>query len=227
MSAPGKSSRMLIDGPEGPLEAIVDTGAAEAGAAAVICHPHPQHGGTMHNKVVHTLARTLVRGGLTAVRFNFRGVGASAGAYDEGRGERDDALAAVRWATSRGYERVCLAGFSFGAWIAATIAADARPLALVTVAPPVARMPETFTAPACPWLIVQGGHDELVPATDVRAWRDANAPDAELVLIDDASHFFHGRLGELADAVQRFVEACGAGQRGQGRHGDKTRGEPA
>jgi alpha/beta superfamily hydrolase len=201
-----------IPGPAGPLEAILEdpgAGAGEPPALAVVCHPHPLHEGTMRNKVVHTVARAANRLGAPALRFNFRGVGMSAGAWDEGRGETDDALAAIAWARARWPGApLWLAGFSFGAFVALHAAAVARPAALVTVAPPVGRFPVGETPePACPWLVVQGEADELVDYRAVVEWAGARPAPPGLALLPATSHFFHGRLAELQQAVQDFLAA--------------------
>jgi alpha/beta superfamily hydrolase len=137
---------VLIDGPAGRLEARVEDPAPGSGprVVGVVCHPHPLFGGTLQNKVVHTLARTLQELAAPTVRFNFRGVGASEGVHDDGRGEVDDALAVIAWARARWEcEPLWLAGFSFGAAVALHACATARPAALVTVAPPVKRPDRT------------------------------------------------------------------------------------
>lgn len=191
-----------ILGPAGVLEAAIDLSAAPAVATAVVCHPHPLERGTMSNKVVTTLARAFTRLGADAVRFNFRGVGSSAGSYADGSGERDDALAVVAWCRARWpSRRVYLAGFSFGAAVAAAIAARAAPAGLVTVAPPIERLPADFVAPVCPWLLVHGDADDVVPAGPVLAWCAKLAAPPRVALLPGVGHFFHGRLAELADAV--------------------------
>jgi hypothetical protein len=200
---------MEIPGPAGPLEAIVEDPGGEPPALAVVCHPHPLYQGTMRNKVVHSVARAANRLGAPAVRFNFRGVGASGGAWDEGRGETGDALAVVEWARRRWPERrLWLAGFSFGAFVALKAALEARPAALVTVAPPVQRFPPGETPePDCPWLVVQGEADELVDYREVVAWAEARPILPRIALLPETSHFFHGRLGELQCVVQDFLGA--------------------
>lgn len=196
-----------IPGPVGPLEAIVEAPGGEPRAIAVVCHPHPLYQGTMRNKVVHTVARAANRLGAPAVRFNFRGVGQSAGAWDEGRGETDDALAVVAWARDRWPDSpLWLAGFSFGAHVALRAAVQARPAALVTVAPPVGRFPVGDTPePDCPWLVVQGEADELLDYREVAAWAAARNAAPRLELLPETSHFFHGRLVELQGIVQDFL----------------------
>jgi uncharacterized protein len=203
---PPRPEMLEIPGPTGPLEAIVEDPGGEPAALAVVCHPHPLYQGTMRNKVVHTVARAANRRGAAAVRFNFRGVGASGGTWDEGRGETDDALAVIAWARQRWPARpLWLAGFSFGAFVALRAAVDARPAALVTVAPPVSRFPVGATPePSCPWLVVQGEADELVDHREVVAWAEARPAAPRLALLPDTSHFFHGRLAELQQVVQDF-----------------------
>ena len=153
------TERVTIAGPAGDLEALLEIPAGADGTrVAVVCHPHPVYGGTMTNKVVHILAKAFGERGVPAVRFNFRGVGASAGAYDEGEGETQDALAVMDWALQRlPGAALWAAGFSFGGAIAvrAAVARDAK--RLVTVAPAVHRFAvDGAQLPRCPWLLVQG-----------------------------------------------------------------------
>ena len=205
-----------IDGPSGPLEARIEEPAPGTvpPAVGVVCHPHPLYGGTMQNKVVHTLARAMQELGVPTVRFNFRGVGGSAGTYDGGAGELDDALAACAWARRRwGCDALWLAGFSFGSAVALQAAQVVAPRALVTVAPPVGRIiVAPVPRPGCPWLVVQGDRDELVDVTQVRRWAGDYAPPPQLAVLEGAEHFFHGRLGELRAAVLEFLagELAGA-----------------
>ncbi|HWP95128.1 MAG TPA: alpha/beta fold hydrolase [Gammaproteobacteria bacterium] len=197
---------LLLDGPVGPLEAILERPAeGEPVAVAVVCHPHPLHEGTMHNKVAHTLARAFVELGAEALRFNFRGVGRSAGRHDNGVGETDDALAALDWLQARRPGApLWLAGFSFGAQVALR-AALARPVTrLVTVAPPVGRIDRAaFRVPAADWLLIQGEADEVVNAHDVIEWAMALEPRPTIVRVPGTGHYFHGRLNEL----KRIIEA--------------------
>jgi alpha/beta superfamily hydrolase len=177
--------------------------------AAVVCHPHPQHGGTMHNKVAHTLARTFSRLGFAALRFNFRGTEGSEGRWDEGRGEVDDALAAAHFMRTayRGLP-LWISGFSFGAAMAIKAAQRESFAGLVSVAPAVSRFhADPGPQPGCPWLIVQGDADELVAADETIAWVNSLEPGPELVILPDAEHFFHGRLVDLREAVTAFVSA--------------------
>jgi alpha/beta superfamily hydrolase len=205
-----------IAGPAGVLEAAIDAGRAPASAIAVICHPHPLQQGTMSNKVVTTVARAFARLGADTVRFNFRGVGASAGSYADGVGEREDALAVVAWCRARWPgRRLYLGGFSFGAAVAAAIAARVAPAGLVTVAPPVDRLPADFDTPICPWLLVHGEADDVVPAGPVLEWCARLPAPPRIVLLPEVGHFFHGRLPALTQAVNdQFGADFGAIQGG-------------
>jgi hypothetical protein len=199
-----------IPGPCGALEALAACPPAPACAAsAIVCHPHPLHGGTMHNKVVHTLARAFTELGLRAVRFNFRGVGASAGSFAHGAGETDDLLAVIAWVRAqRPHDAIWLAGFSFGAYVALRAAAVAPPAQLVTVAPAVHRYDlEAFTPPPVPWLLIQGSADEVVPAAQVLSWARGLRPAPEVLELAGAGHFFHQRLNDLRNAVIERLRA--------------------
>ena len=198
----------FIPGPAGRLEALLDRPREEVPyGAAVICHPHPAHGGTMHNKVVHTLSRAFLREGYVTLRFNFRGTEASEGAYDEGRGEFDDALAALDWLReAQPGVPLWIAGFSFGAAIAIRVAVQQPVSGLVSVAPAVRRFAAGLEGqPDCPWLIVQGDVDELVDVQDTIDFVNGLEPGPELLVLEGVEHFFHGRLVELRDAVIGFV----------------------
>ncbi len=204
-----RSRKVSVPGPVGSLEAIVETPAGGAViGAVVVCHPHPQHGGTMHNKVAHTLARAFVGMGFAALRFNFRGTGGSEGKYDDGIGELDDALAALRWMREEfATGPLWLAGFSFGAAIAVRAAMAIQPDGLVTVAPAVSRFAAGLQEqPACPWLIVQGDQDEVVAVEATIEWVNDLLPGPELAVMTGAEHFFHGRLVDLRGVVTAFVQ---------------------
>ena len=197
-----------ILGPVGTLEAAIDESHGPAVATAVVCHPHPLQQGAMSNKVVTTVARAFTRLGADAVRFNFRGVGASSGTHAAGIGERDDALAVVGWARARWPDRrLYLAGFSFGAAVAASIASRVAPAGLVTVAPPLDRLRADFVAPKCPWLLIHGDADDVVPAAPVLEWCASLATPPRIVLLPGVGHFFHGRLQALGDAVTEAFAA--------------------
>jgi alpha/beta superfamily hydrolase len=199
---------LVIDGPAGDLEALLESPAeVEPVGCAVVCHPHPVHGGTMTNKVAHTLARSFVGVGFAALRFNFRGVGKSAGAFDEGVGEVDDVLSAVAWLRNAAPGLpLWLSGFSFGAAMAIRAAVETKPDGLISIAPAVSRFAVDFDEqPACPWLILQGDEDELVDIEDTIAWVNELEPGPELEIFPGTEHFFHGKLVQLREAVEEFV----------------------
>jgi uncharacterized protein len=211
---PPRAERIRIAGPAGEIEALVETPAEQRAGDGlapirfgVVCHPHPLYGGTLDNKVVYTLARAFVELGVPAIRFNFRGVGASAGHYDEGRGETADVLAVIAYGRERWPgSALWLAGFSFGAAVAVRAAAQAAPERLVAVAPGITRVSVADgDSPACPWLIVQGDADDVIEPAAVLAWaaRQATAPSVRVLA--GAGHFFHGRLHEVRAAVLEFL----------------------
>lgn len=209
MSKPPVSEKLFLDGPAGRLEAILEfPGDAPLVGAAVILHPHPSHGGTMHNKVAHTLGRSFIRLGFAALRFNFRGTEASEGEYDEGNGEQQDAQAAIAWMRAKYPELpFWLAGFSFGAAISVLVATETTVNGLISVAPAVYRFADGLQGqPDCPWLIVQGDEDELVDVDEMIEWVNGLEPGPELVVMPGVEHFFHGRLVDLREAVIEFVE---------------------
>ena len=193
-----------VAGPAGLIECAVDAPAPGAPrGVAVLCHPHPLHGGTLDNKVVQTLARAFVQLGYTSVRFNFRGVAASQGAWDAGTGEVDDALAVVAALRVDGLPLV-LGGFSFGAYVAAQAAArlhDGEPARraerLVLVGPAV----QNFRVPAVPadTLVIHGETDDVVPLAAVFDWARPQA--LPVVVVPGSGHFFHGRLALLKQIV--------------------------
>ena len=196
------SGGIEISGPAGVLEAAIDSSVGRTIATAVICHPDPLQQGAMTNKVVTTVARAFTRLGADAVRFNFRGVGKSEGSYAGGVGESDDALAVVAWCRERWPGRpLYLCGFSFGAAVALSISARVAPAGLVTVAPPVDRLREGFVAPRCPWLLVHGEADDVVPLPPVLEWSRGLPSPPKIVLLPGVGHFFHGSLGALTQAV--------------------------
>ena len=213
MTRAAKAEPVIITGPAGLLQGVVEQPRdADVRAVAVLCHPHPLYHGTMNNKVVHTLARAVVQLGQPAVRFNFRGVGDSKGEYADGKGEAEDAVAVVAWSRARWPDaELWLGGFSFGAYVSLSIAAEAQPARLITVAPPLLRFDmSSLTLPGCPWLIVQGERDELVDATAVEAWARGLDPAPRLRLLPDTDHFFHGRLTALREIAAEFLQPVAA-----------------
>ncbi|MBB1607852.1 MULTISPECIES: alpha/beta hydrolase [unclassified Pseudomonas] len=205
---------LFIDGPDGPLEALhLDT--PDAIGVALICHPHPLFAGTMQNKVVATLQRIARDAGYATLRFNFRGVGQSAGSYADGRGEIDDALAAARWLGERhpGLP-LTLMGFSFGSCVAGNAAArlEGQGVALrhlFMLAPPVERFAVELPR-QCPITVVQPEDDEVVTPARVYAWSESLALPHELLRVPGCSHFFHGKLIELKDLLQPRLAPAGA-----------------
>lgn len=208
---PDADASLLLPGPAGVLETIVEhpePGCARRGTA-VVCHPHPLHGGTLHNKVVTMVARSLRELGLTTVRFNFRGVGESAGEYDEGRGETLDLLAVAEWVgRSRPGDALWLAGFSFGSYVALLGARHLPVKQMISVAPPVGRWDfSAAIAPPCPWLVIQGEDDEVVEPQAVYDWIEAMEDKPVLVRMPEAGHFFHRRMMDLRGVVKNGVRA--------------------
>ena len=222
---PPHVERLVIAGPAGDLEAVVETPLAEAAAPAapaafgVVCHPHPLYGGTLDNKVVYTLARAFEECAAPVVRFNFRGVASSAGHYDEGRGESDDALAVIAYGRSRWPGALLwLAGFSFGAAVAVRAAARAAPARMVLVAPGVTRVAmQGVPSPQCPWMLIQGDADEVIEPQDVLEWAARQSRPPVLSTFSGAGHFFHGRLHELRQEVVQFMSAAAEAARGAGK----------
>lgn len=217
MSCPGPSRLVALElpGPAGPLEALLqecDDGPPRS--VALVCHPHPLHGGTLHNKVVHRVAGVLHARGATTLRFNFRGVGGSAGGFDHGEGELEDARAALGWLMARGPGLpVVAAGFSFGAWVAARLAAAAPAVgALVLVGPPVAVADfSVLRALATPKLVIQGDRDEVCPPADLEAELPAWSPPCALRMVEGAGHFFDRQLAGLAAALEDGLAQLGVG----------------
>ncbi len=206
---PDNTTEFTLDGAAGLLECIADVPEAELRqpAYAIICHPHPQHGGTMRNKVVTILERSLRELGLSTVRFNFRGAGESQGEYANGQGELQDLLAVNDWARQcLPDHELWLAGFSFGSWITARAAQTLEPRQLISIAPPVQRMEfETAYIPGCDWLIIQGEDDDVVDAQAVREWAAGIEPAPQLLVMPDAGHFFHRRLMDLRGLLKNTL----------------------
>jgi hypothetical protein len=214
-----KTLRLNLQGPAGPLEALLDEPANPSStdgspgrlrAAVAFAHPNPQQGGTMHTKAVFQGAKALGRIGCAVLRFNFRGVGTSAGAFDNGRGEREDFRAALDFMAAR-YPEVPLwaAGFSFGAWVALeTGAGDPRVSTLIAIAPPVGRPDYAFPlslASTTPKFLVQGALDELTSTRDLWAFYAKLKEPKEIVVIDGANHLFEGKSVDVGEALEDLL----------------------
>ena len=203
---------MLLDlaGPAGRLEASLDGAADPPRAAVVFGHPHPMHGGTMHTKAVYQGTKGLARIGCSVLRFNFRGVGRSAGTFDQGEGEMADFRAALDFMADR-HPNVPLwaAGFSFGSWVALeTGSDDPRVTALIGIAPPVNRDGYTWTRTLeteKPKFLVQGDMDELCRVQDLWAFYARLKEPKELVIIEGGSHLFEGKTPEIGEALEGLL----------------------
>jgi alpha/beta superfamily hydrolase len=208
---PAAASALTLWGPAGGIEAAtaVPEPEDERLGTVIVCHPHPLHGGTMQNKVVTMAERSLRESGLRTVRFNFRGVGASAGTYDDGNGEMDDLIAVAEWVRRvRPVDQLWLAGFSFGAFVAWRAARHLSPAHVTLIAPPVAKWPfAAIVAPACPVLVIQGDADDVAPPQPVVEWVLSMPDPPTLVRLPEADHFFHRRLMDLRGAIRHQVKA--------------------
>lgn len=201
--AGSSEEQVTITGSAGALELLVAR-VENPVAVAVICHPHPLHGGTLHNKVVHTLMRAARDVSACVVRFNFRGVGKSEGEHDDGRGEVDDCLAVIEWAMKEFDVPLWLMGFSFGGYVAAAAAARVAepPQRLILVAPSVERLPFADLLPlAAPAVVMMGEADDVVASQAVFDLLGGVA-DVQVERFPETGHFFHGRLVELKQAVE-------------------------
>lgn len=197
----------FLKGPAGRLEALLWTTPADAPMAALVCHPHPLFGGTLHNKVVFHAARTLNRLGLPVLRFNFRGAGMSEGQHDQGRGEADDVRTALDWLAQEFPGRpLLLAGFSFGAWVGLRAGCnDARVTHLVGLGLPVNSTDFAWLHKcAKPRLFIHGSLDEHGDPRKVEALVRSLPGPAKLVLVQGADHFFAGKLEQLSDALAQW-----------------------
>lgn len=214
MSSIAAPERVLLAGEAGDIETLIEYPSEVPRAIAVGCHPHPLFGGALTNKVIHTVSRAFLAAGAIAIRFNFRGVGASTGTHDQGDGETRDLLRLVTYARARWPQLpLWLGGFSFGAWVSLRAQGEVEPALLVSVAPPVGRWDfSTVQPPRCPWLVIQGDRDELVDIEIVTRWVGETADrmnvPPQLLRLPGADHFFHGRLHEVKDAVASFVAAA-------------------
>lgn len=216
---------LFLEGPAGHLEALLNAGAQNATHAAVVCHPHPLFGGTLHNKVVFHTMKALNSFGFPVLRFNFRGTGLSQGEHDHGIGEVDDVRTALDWLDSEFHVPLLFAGFSFGAAIGLRAACtDSRVQAVIGLGVPVAPAAADTEEPrvyryeflqTCtkPKLFVSGARDQFGPRAKLEALIASLAVPKKLVLIEGADHFFEGRLRELREAVESWVKETVSPQR--------------
>lgn len=189
---------ILFDGPEGLLEGLLEL--KESNTGAVLCHPHPLYGGSMHDNVLQALYFGLSSQNCSTLRFNFRGVGSSSGTHDDGNGEVDDLVVAVEYLQSLGSSRTVLAGYSFGAVMCLKAAPIVKPVAMVLVAPPI-KMLHEFVEPESSCMVILGREDQLVPAEQT----SAGFSNCLVELIDDADHFFHGAHDQIESLVSGKV----------------------
>lgn len=201
-----------LDGPAGRLEALLNAGSPDSPYAALVCHPHPMGGGTMHNKVVYHAMKALHRFGIPVLRFNFRGTGRSEGAHDNGRGEQDDVRAALDWLDREFGKPILFAGFSFGANVGMrACCGDARVAGLIALGLPVEAEGRNYTylyLPQCrqPKLFISGDQDQFGPVAAVEAVV-ATAPEPRhMIWIPGADHFFAGKLDQVQAAIATWVE---------------------
>lgn len=204
---------VVINGPEGQLEGRYHHSKQDNAPIAVLLHPHPQHGGTMNNKVVYALYHAFVHAGFSTLRFNFRGVGRSQGIFDRGEGELSDAASALDWMQSYNPNAsACwIAGFSFGAWIAMQLLMRRPEIdAFIAIAPPANSFDFGFLAP-CPasGLIIQGDQDQLVATKSVQrlVTKLINQRDIRIAhnIIPGADHFFHNHLEPLTGVIEHYI----------------------
>lgn len=206
---PEEKQEFFLRGPAGKLECVADVPDAEdeRPATIVLCHPHPLHGGTMHNKVITIMERAMRELGLRTIRFNFRGAGESEGEHDEGYGETDDLFAVTEFVRhTRPNDQLWLGGFSFGAYIATRVAQNMQLGQLICIAPAVDRFKfDELQHPACPWLVVMGDEDEVVAFEDVSNWVETLDPAPDFLVMEQAGHFFHRRLMDLRGLLKNGV----------------------
>ena len=195
----------IINGVAGDIETVVTRPEklTDTTPIVIISHPHPLYGGSMTNKVVHILAKSFSELNAITVRFNFRGVGKSAGKYDDGLGEAEDLqLLADELKQWRPQAPIWLAGFSFGAYVTTRAQAVINPEKLLLVAPPVSMyLFDELAEIKIPWVVIQGGQDEVIDAAAVKRWVSQRPNEPELIWMEDAGHFFHGKLNEIKESL--------------------------
>jgi hypothetical protein len=208
----GTIRSLFVEGPSGRLEALLNAGAPGAQYAAVVCHPHPLYGGTLHNKVVFHTTKALNGFGFPVLRFNFRGAGLSQGEHDHGEGEMDDVRAALDWMDREFHRPLIFAGFSFGAVVGLRVACpDARVKAAIGLGLPVSPIDDRsyefnfLGSCAKPKLFVSGDRDQFGTPAQLKALVGSVPEPKKLVLIAGADHFFEGRLRELRETIEQWV----------------------
>lgn len=213
MEANSSIKSFFLDGPGGRLEALLNAGADQATHAALVCHPHPLFGGTLHNKVVFHTMKALNSFGFPVLRFNFRGTGLSQGDHDHARGEMDDVRTALDWLDREFHRPLVLAGFSFGAAVGLPVACpDARVKAVIGLGVPVAPIDDRgydfafLQNCAKPKLLVSGDRDQFGPRAQLERLAEALPEPKKLVIIEGADHFFAGRLRELRETIEAWVK---------------------
>jgi alpha/beta superfamily hydrolase len=208
---PAEIRSLFLHGPAGRLEALLNAGSADATHAALICHPHPLYGGTMHNKVVYHAMKALSGFGFPVLRFNFRGAGLSEGKHDEGRGEVDDVKAALAWLKQEFHLPIIFCGFSFGAATGMQAAcSDADVRAIISLGTPVAAAGRAYSygyLAHCtkPKLFVSGGEDEYGPTPQVEAVVAQAAEPKRLVIVPGVDHFFTGKVKDVQQVIADWV----------------------
>jgi len=224
MSSNSSIRSLFLDGPAGRLEALLNAGADHATHAAVVCHPHPLFGGTLHNKVVFHTMKALNSFGFPVLRFNFRGAGLSQGEHDQGSGEVDDVRTALDWLDAEYHLPLLFAGFSFGAAVGLRAACgDARVRAAIGLGTPVVPVAEATEEPrvyaldflrdcAKPKLLVSGARDQFGPRAKLEALVASLPEPKKLVVIEGADHFFEGRLRELRETIEAWVKQAVSSQ---------------
>ena len=209
MTTPIRS--FFLEGPAGKLEALLNEGSPDAAFVALVCHPHPLYGGTMHNKVVYHAMKALNGFGFPVLRFNFRGAGLSDGQHDQGLGEVEDVRAALNWLDAQYHRPLLFCGFSFGAATGLRAAcADHRVAGLISLGTPVSAEGRVYTyrfLQDCkpPKLFVSGAHDQFGPSENLKQLVALAAAPKQLALIHGADHFFEGRLAEMQAAIREWV----------------------
>lgn len=204
---------VTVQGPAGQLQGLLNAGQPDATHAALVCHPHPLYGGTMHNKVVFQAMKALNNRGLPVLRFNFRGAGESQGEHDEGRGEVDDVRAALDWLDNQFHVPMIFAGFSFGASTGMRAACpDPRVVALISIGTPIkveGRVYHYRFLRECtkPKLFISGAEDEFGPREELERVVGAAPEPKRLVLVEHAGHFIHGQLAAVRQAIAEWVGA--------------------